>query len=67
MMAAMIGGVAAARGVAKADPKLSNEILRTVRQVVGKLGGEKGPVDGLRGRAGATQKRARGSRAAVRG
>jgi TetR/AcrR family transcriptional repressor of nem operon len=28
MMAAMIGGVAASRAVAKADPKLSNEILR---------------------------------------
>lgn len=62
MMAAMIGGVAASRAVAKADPKLSNEILRAVRQVVGELGGEKRLVD--RGRA--TRKRARGSRGAVR-
>ena len=66
MTAAMVGGVAAARGVAKADPKLSNEILRTVRQIVGELGGEEGPVGRVRGRARATQKRARGSRAAVR-
>ena len=53
MMAAMIGGVAAA----KADPKLSNEILRAVRRVVGELGGEKR----LGGPARATRKRARGS------
>jgi TetR/AcrR family transcriptional regulator, transcriptional repressor for nem operon len=51
MMAAMIGGVAASRAVAKADPKLSNQILRAVRQVVGELGGEKRPVDGVRERA----------------
>ena len=63
MMAAMIGGVAAARAAAKADPKLSNEILRAVRRVVGELGGER-PVDG--GRARATRKLARGSRGAVR-
>jgi TetR/AcrR family transcriptional repressor of nem operon len=60
MTAAMIGGVAAARGVAKADPKLSNEILRTVRQIVGELGGEGGPVGGVQ------RGRVRGSRAAVR-
>src|SRR5579863_5141763 len=64
MMAAMIGGVAAARATAKADPKLSSEILRAVRRVVGELGEEKRPVDG--GRARATRKRARGSRGAVR-
>jgi len=58
MMAAMIGGVAAARAVAKADPKLSSEILRAVRRVVGELGGEKSPVHG--GRVRATRKRARG-------
>jgi TetR/AcrR family transcriptional regulator, transcriptional repressor for nem operon len=57
MAAAMIGGVAAARGAAKADPRLSNEILRTVRQIVGELGGEVEPVHGVRGLA--TQKRAR--------
>jgi TetR/AcrR family transcriptional regulator, transcriptional repressor for nem operon len=65
MMAAMIGGVAAARAAAKADPKLSNEILRAVRRVVGELGGERSPVHGARERA--TRKRARGSRGAVRG
>jgi TetR/AcrR family transcriptional regulator, transcriptional repressor for nem operon len=57
MMAAMIGGVAAARAAAKADPKLSNEILRAVRRVVGELGGEKR----LGGPARTTRKRARGS------
>jgi TetR/AcrR family transcriptional repressor of nem operon len=66
MMAAMIGGVAAARATAKSDPKLSNEILRAVRRVVGELGGEDRPVDGVRGRVRATRKRARGSRGAVR-
>src|SRR5882762_5110115 len=66
MMAAMIGGVAASRAVAKADPKLSNQILRAVRRIVGELGGEEGQVDGARGRARATRKRARGLRAAVR-
>jgi TetR/AcrR family transcriptional repressor of nem operon len=64
MMAAMIGGVAASRAVAKADTKLSNQILRAVRRIVGELGGEEGPVGGVRGRARATQKRARGSRGA---
>jgi TetR/AcrR family transcriptional repressor of nem operon len=66
MMAAMIGGVAAARAVAKADSRLSSEILRAVRQIVGELGGEERRVDGARGRAQATSKRARGLRAAVR-
>jgi TetR/AcrR family transcriptional repressor of nem operon len=56
MMAAMIGGVAASRAVAKADPKLSNEILRAVRRIVGQVGGEE--VDGARGRPRATRKRA---------
>jgi TetR/AcrR family transcriptional repressor of nem operon len=62
MMAAMIGGVAAARAVAKADSKLSNEILRAVRRVIGEVGGQEGRVDGARGRARATKKRARGLR-----
>src|ERR1700675_5101830 len=56
MMAAMIGGVAASRAVAKADPKLSAQILRAVRQVVGEVGGEKARVDGARGRASATKR-----------
>jgi TetR/AcrR family transcriptional repressor of nem operon len=56
MMAAMIGGVAASRAVAKVDPKLSNQILRAVRQFVGKIGGEKALVDGVRGRARATKR-----------
>src|SRR5882724_2428109 len=63
MMAAMIGGVAASRAVAKTDPRLSNEILRAVRRIVGEVGGEEGWVDGARGRARATRKRARASRA----
>ena len=58
MMAAMIGGVAAARAVAKADPKLSNQILRAVRRIVGEVGGEEGQVDGARGRARPTRRRA---------
>jgi TetR/AcrR family transcriptional regulator, transcriptional repressor for nem operon len=58
MMATMIGGVAASRAVAKADPKLSNQILRAVRQIVGEIGGEGVQVDGARGRARATRKRA---------
>jgi TetR/AcrR family transcriptional regulator, transcriptional repressor for nem operon len=59
MMAAMIGGVAASRAVAKADPRLSNEILRAVRQIVAEVGGEEVvQVDGTRGRARATRKRA---------
>jgi len=56
MMAAMIGGVAASRAVAKADPKLSAQILRAVRQVVGEVGGQKARVDGARGRASATKR-----------
>ena len=40
IMAAMIGGVAASRAVAKADPKLSNQILRAVRQIVAEVAGE---------------------------
>lgn len=63
MAAAMIGGVAAARAVAKADSKLSNEILRSVRQVVGELGGED---LGVRTRTRARKKRAHGSRVRVR-
>ncbi len=58
MMAAMIGGVAASRAVAKVDPKLSNQILRAVRQFVGEVGEKAPPVDGGRGRARATRKRA---------
>jgi TetR/AcrR family transcriptional repressor of nem operon len=56
MMAAMIGGVAASRAVAKADPKLSAQILRAVRQVVGEVGGQKARVDGARGRASAAKR-----------
>ena len=41
MMAAMIGGVAASRAVAKVDHKLSNEILLAVRQIVGEIAGAK--------------------------
>jgi TetR/AcrR family transcriptional regulator, transcriptional repressor for nem operon len=59
MTAAMIGGVAASRAVAKADSKLSNQILRAVRQIVGEIGGEGVQVDGVRGRARTTRKRAR--------
>ena len=58
IMAAMIGGVAASRAVAKVDPKLSNQILRAVRQVVGEVAGEKARVDGARERVRATRKRA---------
>ena len=66
MMAAMIGGVAAARAVAKADPKLSNQVLRAVRRIVGEVGGEERQGDGARGKARATRKRARGLHAAAR-
>jgi hypothetical protein len=66
MMAAMIGGVAASRAVAKADPRLSNEILRAVRRIVGEVGGEEGYVDGAGGKLRTTRKRPRGSRAALR-
>jgi TetR/AcrR family transcriptional regulator, transcriptional repressor for nem operon len=65
MMAAMIGGIAASRAVAKADPKLSNEILRAVRRIVGEIGGEEEQAQGARGRAPATRKRARGLRVAT--
>jgi len=58
MMAAMIGGVAASRAVAKANPKLSNQILRAIRQIVGEVGGEEVQVDGAGGRVRATRKRA---------
>jgi TetR/AcrR family transcriptional regulator, transcriptional repressor for nem operon len=58
MTAAMIGGVAASRAVAKADSKLSNQILRAVRQIVGEIGGEGVQVDAARRRARATRKRA---------
>lgn len=66
VMAALIGGVAASRAVAKADSRLSNEILRAVRQVVGEVGGEETHVDEARGKVRTTRKRARASRAAVR-
>jgi TetR/AcrR family transcriptional regulator, transcriptional repressor for nem operon len=56
IMAAMIGGVAASRAVAKADPKLSNQILRAVRQIVAEIGGEE--VHAAHGRTRATRKRA---------
>jgi TetR/AcrR family transcriptional repressor of nem operon len=39
MMAALIGGVAASRAVAKADANLSNQILQSVRQIVAEVGG----------------------------
>jgi TetR/AcrR family transcriptional regulator, transcriptional repressor for nem operon len=58
IMAAMIGAVAASRAVAKADPKLSNQILRAVRQIVAETGGEEARVDEARRRARATKKRA---------
>jgi TetR/AcrR family transcriptional repressor of nem operon len=57
MMAAMIGGVAASRAVAKTDPKLSDEILRAVRRIVGDVGGEDGRAHGARGRSRATTRR----------
>jgi TetR/AcrR family transcriptional regulator, transcriptional repressor for nem operon len=66
MVAAMIGGVAASRAVAKADPKLSDEILQAVRRIVGELAGEKRQIDRARGRGRTTRTRARGSRAAGR-
>jgi len=57
MMAAMIGGVAASRAIAKANPKLSNQLLRAVRRIVGEVGGEEARVDVARRRAPATRKR----------
>jgi TetR/AcrR family transcriptional regulator, transcriptional repressor for nem operon len=65
VMAALIGGVAVSRAVAKADPQLSNEILRAVRRILGEVGGEDGHVDRARGKKRTTRKRPRGSRAAV--
>jgi TetR/AcrR family transcriptional repressor of nem operon len=38
--AALVGGMAIARGLAKADPSLSKELLEALRQVVGGLGGD---------------------------
>jgi TetR/AcrR family transcriptional repressor of nem operon len=58
MMAAMIGGVAASRAVAKTDPKLASQILRAVRGIVGEVGGEDGRVVGAQKRKRATTKRA---------
>ena len=60
IMAAMIGGVAASRAVAKADPKLSNQILVAVRQIVGEVGGESAqqPDDAQRGARAVVRKRA---------
>ena len=55
IMAAMMGGVAASRAVAKADPRLSNQILRAVRQIVAEVAGEE--VQGAQGRTRATRKR----------
>jgi TetR/AcrR family transcriptional repressor of nem operon len=51
MMAAMIGGVAASRAVAKVDAMLSAQILQAVRQIVGEVGGEGARVRRARGRA----------------
>jgi TetR/AcrR family transcriptional regulator, transcriptional repressor for nem operon len=56
IMAAMIGGVAASRSVAKADPRLANQILRAVRQFVGEVDGEGLRVDKSRRRAPAARK-----------
>ena len=66
VMAALIGGVAASRAVAKADSRLSTEILQAVRRIVGAVGGEEGQVDGARGKVRATGKRLRRSRVTVR-
>ena len=62
MMAALIGGVAASRAVAKTDPKLSNQILLAVRRIVGEVGGEERHVDGAQGRARGAKKRVRHTR-----
>jgi TetR/AcrR family transcriptional regulator, transcriptional repressor for nem operon len=40
IVAAMIGGVAMARAVAKSRPDLSDEIMAAVRRVLGEVGGE---------------------------
>jgi TetR/AcrR family transcriptional regulator, transcriptional repressor for nem operon len=42
VVAAMIGGIAAARATAKADPALSDDILVSLRRVLDELGGAKG-------------------------
>jgi len=55
MIAAMIGGVAASRAVAKVDPKLANQILRAVRRVVSEVGGEEAQLEGTKRRARATR------------
>jgi TetR/AcrR family transcriptional regulator, transcriptional repressor for nem operon len=44
MVAAMIGGIAAARATAKANPALSDDILVAVRRVLGELGAAAKPV-----------------------
>jgi TetR/AcrR family transcriptional repressor of nem operon len=43
IVAAMIGGVAAARATAKASPALSDDILAAVRRLLGDAGGEAKP------------------------
>jgi TetR/AcrR family transcriptional repressor of nem operon len=43
IVAAMIGGVAAARATAKASPALSEDILVAVRELLGQAGGEAKP------------------------
>ena len=40
LLASIVGGVAVARAVAKADPSLSDEIIDAVRAVLGEIGGE---------------------------
>ena len=59
MIAAMIGGVAAARAVAKTNSKLSNEILRATRRIIGEVAGAERRVEGARGRVGAKRRRTR--------
>lgn len=41
VVAALMGGVALARGTAKGDPALSDEILSALRKVLGQLAGER--------------------------
>jgi TetR/AcrR family transcriptional repressor of nem operon len=41
VVAAIIGGVAMSRAVVKARPRLADDILKAVRQVVGEVGGER--------------------------
>jgi TetR/AcrR family transcriptional regulator, transcriptional repressor for nem operon len=66
VMAAIMGGVAASRAVAKVDSRLSNEILRAVRRMAGEVGGEERHVDGAPEKVRPTRKRPRGSRASLR-